>query len=167
MKKSGQGGSLRDLSLSAGELHVREVKMINRGDKGYREGKCLYRFPHRELKTVIAKPQMAGCIRHPVLSWDFIPEMENKWQELKCQDVLRDALNLLLNPTCLNTLLLHHPQGWLPHRWCRQDTWCLPVPTTPRFIMLYTQPWVVNQRPESRRFCDSSSSLAGVLTYGV
>lgn len=111
MKQSGQGGSLRDLSFSAGELHVREVKMINRGDKGYREGKCLYRFPRRELKTVIAKPQMAGCIRHPVLSWDFIPEMENKWQEPKCRDVLRDALNLLLNPTCLNMLLPHHPQG--------------------------------------------------------
>lgn len=50
MKQSGQGGSLLDLSFSAGELHVREVKMINRGDKGYRERKYLYRFPQQELR---------------------------------------------------------------------------------------------------------------------
>lgn len=41
---------------------VREVKMINRGDKGYRERKYLYRFPPARTQTVIRKPQMAGCI---------------------------------------------------------------------------------------------------------
>lgn len=40
----------------------------------------------------------AGYIQHPVLSvGSFIPEMEDKSQELACQNVLRDFLNLLLN----------------------------------------------------------------------
>lgn len=45
-----------------------------------------------------SKIRGSGYIRHPVLSvGSFIPEMENKSQELACQNMLRDFLNLLLN----------------------------------------------------------------------
>ncbi|CAB1439026.1 unnamed protein product [Pleuronectes platessa] len=56
----------------------------------------------RDLETVIAVKRVQNpesCL-HPTscaLSQVFIPETENKWQELECQEVLRGSLYLLLS----------------------------------------------------------------------
>lgn len=82
---------------------MREVKLKKQEGVEIEEDGITPQVDPARTQTVIEDKlvQKEGSWLHPTscaFSRVFIPETENKWQELKCQDVLRDFLNLLLNP---------------------------------------------------------------------
>lgn len=137
--------------------------MINRGDKEYEEEVPL-QVPSARTQIVIANKRAPNGWLHPTscaFCWDFIPEMENKQQELKCQDMLGDSLNLLLKPTRLNKLPLPHPRGVYFLFADAVRTHGISSDYNPTIHQ------VLYEGMGSKSTCDHLSSLTGVLTYGV
>lgn len=93
-------------------------------------------LPQQEPKTVIADKHVqkaVGCL-HPTscaFSQLFIPETENKWQELESPNVLRGSSDLLLSPRAQTRRPLQYPRA-LPFFHCgfRQDPRYLSEPAT-------------------------------------
>lgn len=90
-------------------------------DRGSREeaGMPSQVAPARNTQTVIAdkRVQNEGSCLHPASCAFsrvfFIPETENKWQELERRDVLRGSFYLLLSQRASTCRPLHHPGGLL------------------------------------------------------